>query len=66
MNAHPVPNIGPGGIRYRARWGSAVLLAALGLAVLFIAADWPRLIRLTLLPLWYLAGLGLFQAREKT
>ena len=61
-----IANIGPGGVRYRARWGGAMLLASLALAALFIAADWPRLIRLALLPPLYLAGLGLFQAKEKT
>ena len=66
MPVSPIPNIGPGGVRYRARWGSALLAAALVLGLLFVAADWPRLTRLAVLPLLYGAGLGLFQAKEKT
>jgi hypothetical protein len=41
-------------------------VASLLLAVLFIVADWPRLLRLVLLVPLYGAGLGIFQAKEKT
>lgn len=66
MASQPIPNIGPAGIRYRAKWGTALLAASLLLAFLFIVADWPRLLRLVLLVPLYGAGLGIFQAKEKT
>ncbi|HEX9895518.1 MAG TPA: hypothetical protein VGA78_16430 [Gemmatimonadales bacterium] len=66
QSKHPVSNIGPGGQRKRATWGAGSLAVAVGLAVVLIATDQPRLFRLILaVPLWG-AGLGLLQAKGKT
>ena len=61
-----VPNIGARGIRRRRIGGLVALASAVVLAGLLIVLDlsiWWRL--LVVLPLWA-AGLGLFQAKEKT
>jgi hypothetical protein len=61
-----VPNIGPRGQRQRLRFGAICLAIGIAGAVLLIASGAPRGARATLfLPLW-LAGLGYFQARDKT
>ena len=58
-------NIGPREVRKRRLMGIVALTAGVGLAflsVIFQAPRWSRL--LVFFPIW-LAGLGLFQAREK-
>jgi hypothetical protein len=60
------PNIGPRGQRRRLRFGLVALGAAVVLGVAVFALHAPRLSRAILfVPLW-LAGLGVFQARDKT
>lgn len=60
------PNIGPGEIRKRVRFGVLMLAAGLVLAAVMIAGGVERWWRVALfLPFW-LAALGYFQAREKT
>lgn len=59
-------NIGPKEQTKRRLLGIVFLLISVTIAVVFIAADVDRWWRLVLvIPLW-IAGLGLFQAREKT
>jgi hypothetical protein len=59
-------NIGPREIRKRRLMGIIALTIGVGLAFVLIIFEAPRLLRLVIfLPLW-IAGLGLFQAREKT
>ena len=60
------PNIGPRGQQRRLGVGVCALAASAVLAAMLFAFDAPRAWRLVVVaPLW-LAGLGLFQAREKT
>lgn len=61
-----IPNIGPGGRRRRFAGGMAALAVAAGVGGLLLLSDTPRAWRLSLLPLLWLAGLGVFQARAKT
>ncbi len=59
-------NIGPREVRKRRMMGIAALAAGVALAFALVALQAPRLSRLAVfLPIW-IAGLGLFQAREKT
>jgi hypothetical protein len=59
-------NIGPREQMKRRAMGIVFLIVGAGLAFLMIAYDAPRLFRAAVFfPLW-MAGLGLFQAREKT
>lgn len=59
-------NIGPREIRKRRLMGLVALTVGVGLAFLLVVLGAPRLLRLIVFfPLW-IAGLGFFQAREKT
>jgi hypothetical protein len=59
-------NIGPREIRKRRLMGIVALTVGVGAAFLLVVFEAPRLLRLIVfLPVW-IAGLGLFQAREKT
>jgi hypothetical protein len=61
-----IPNIGPRGQRQRTTFGLVPLGAALLLGIALVVAGAPRGLRVLLfVPLW-LAGLGVFQARDKT
>ncbi|HEY7194266.1 MAG TPA: hypothetical protein VH439_11040 [Gemmatimonadales bacterium] len=61
-----IPNIGPRGQRQRTTFGLVSLGAALLLGIALVVAGAPRGLRVLLfVPLW-LAGLGVFQARDKT
>lgn len=61
-----IANIGPRGQQQRMRLAVTSLAGALALGALLVAFGVPRLWRLTLfVPLW-IAGLGFFQARDKT
>ena len=61
-----VVNLGPREIRKRRLMGIVALTVGIGVAFLLIVFEAPRLSRAVIfLPLW-VAGLGLFQAREKT
>jgi len=59
-------NIGPRGVRRRARLGALSFAVAAGLFVVQIARDVPIPWTLALAPILWLAGLGVFQARGKT
>jgi hypothetical protein len=62
----PAINIGPREVRKRRLMGIISLAAGVGLAFLSVVMQTPRLLRLIVFfPIW-MAGLGLFQAREKT
>lgn len=59
-------NIGPREIRKRRLMGIVALTIGVALAFMLVVFQAPRLLRLLVfLPIW-IAGLGLFQAREKT
>jgi len=59
-------NIGPNEVRKRRLMGIVALAAGVGLAFLAVVLQAPRWSRLIVFfPIW-IAGLGLFQAREKT
>lgn len=59
-------NIGPREIRKRRLMGIVALTVGVGVAFSLVVFGAPRLLRLVIfLPVW-IAGLGLFQAREKT
>jgi hypothetical protein len=60
------PNIGPAGRRRRYRGGVVTFAVALAVATALVAAGVGRPWRLFLLPLFWAAALGVFQAREKT
>jgi len=61
-----IPNIGPRGQRQRLRFGLIALAAAVVCGAALLALHAPRFSRAILfLPLW-VAGLGVFQARDKT
>ncbi len=61
-----IANIGPRGQRRRMRLGITAFGVAGVLAVALVGLDAPRVARLgVVLPLW-IAGLGVFQARDKT
>ncbi|HYP54611.1 MAG TPA: hypothetical protein VEQ42_13760 [Pyrinomonadaceae bacterium] len=59
-------NIGPRERRKRRLMGIAALAAGAGLAFVLVAFGAPRLARLLLFVPFWLAGLGLFQAKEAT
>ena len=62
----PAINIGPREVRKRRLMGILALAAGSGLAFLSVVLETPRWLRLIVFfPIW-IAGLGLFQAREKT
>lgn len=59
-------NIGPREVRKRRLMGYVALAAGVGLAFLSVVLNTPRWSRvIVFFPVW-VAGLGLFQAREKT
>ena len=61
-----VINIGPREVRKRRLMGIVALTVGAGLAFGLIVFEAPRLLRLVIFfPVW-MAGLGFFQAREKT
>jgi hypothetical protein len=61
-----VVNLGTREIRKRRLMGIVALTVGVALAFALVVLQMPRLSRLVIfLPIW-LAGLGLFQAREKT
>jgi len=65
METPPV-NIGPKEVRKRRLIGIVALTVGVGLAFVLVVFEAPRLLRvLVIFPIW-MAGLGLFQAREKT
>lgn len=65
MDAPPV-NIGPKEVRKRRLMGIVALTVGVGLAFVLVVFEAPRWSRaLVFFPVW-MAGLGLFQAREKT
>jgi hypothetical protein len=62
----PIPNIGPRGQRRRFLTGVGFLLVSVAVFVWLIRTGKPPAYRaILLLPLWG-AGLGFFQAKEKT
>lgn len=62
----PVINIGPREVFKRRLMGIVALVAGVGLAFLVVVINAPRWSRLIVFfPIW-IAGLGFFQAREKT
>ena len=64
--ASRIRNIGPNGEQRRLRAAAIALAGAALLTIVLLAVGAPRAWRLGLfLPLW-LAGLGFFQARDKT
>jgi len=61
-----VINLGPREVRKRRLMGYVALAAGVGLAFLSVVLNTPRWSRvIVFFPVW-IAGLGLFQAREKT
>jgi hypothetical protein len=69
MNGPPptrTPNIGPRQIHRRLMGGWVALGVAIALLVLLLALDAPRWSRLVLFPPLWAAGLGFFQARDRT
>jgi hypothetical protein len=61
-----VINLGPREVRKRRLMGYVALAAGVGLAFLSVVMGTPRWTRvIVFFPVW-IAGLGLFQAREKT
>lgn len=64
--AASVINLGPREIRKRRLMGIVALTIGAGLAFVLYVFEAPRFVRLfVFFPVW-IAGLGLFQAREKT
>jgi hypothetical protein len=61
-----VPNIGPRGQQQRLRLGVIGLAIAGVLAAALLGFGAPRGWRLLLFVPWWIAGLGMFQARDKT
>jgi hypothetical protein len=62
----PAINLGPREIRKRRLMGIVALTVGVAAAFLLVVLGAPRLTRLIVFfPIW-IAGLGLFQAREKT
>ena len=64
--ASSLPNIGPLGVSRRRTGGLIALASGIVLASLLIALDLPLWSRLLVLVPFWAAGLGLFQASEKT
>ena len=66
MTETPAINIGPREIRKRRLMGIVALSVGVALCFGLVVFEAPRLLRLVVFfPIW-MAGLGLFQAREKT
>jgi len=61
-----LPNIGPVERRKRLRFGLVALAAGLVLAAVMVVLNLPPLLRLVLFPIFWVAGSGIFQSREKT
>jgi len=59
-------NIGAGGRRKRLMFGIVALAVGSVIAVLLVAVGAPRIWRLPLILVFYVAALGIFQARDKT
>ena len=62
----PAANIGPSGVRRRRRLGLLALGVGIAGAFALRLAGTPALSRVVLFPAYWGAGVGLFQAREKT
>jgi hypothetical protein len=61
-----VANIGAGGRRKRLMWGIVALGVGAVIGALLIMIGAPRIWRLPLFLVFYVAALGIFQARDKT
>jgi len=61
-----IANIGAGGRRKRLIFGIVALGVGAVIAVLLVAIGAPRIWRLPLILVFYVAALGVFQARDKT
>jgi uncharacterized membrane protein len=61
-----IANIGAGGRRKRLIFGIVALGVGAVIAVLLVAIGAPRIWRLPLILVFYVAALGIFQARDKT
>ena len=61
-----IANIGAGGRRKRLIFGLVALGVGAVIAVLLVAIGAPRIWRLPLILVFYVAALGIFQARDKT
>jgi len=61
-----IANIGAGGRRKRLVFGIVALAVGAVIATLLVAVDAPRIWRLPLFLVFYVAALGIFQARDKT
>jgi hypothetical protein len=61
-----VPNIGPEERRKRMRFGLVALCVGLAMAAALFASGVQRWWRLVLFPPFWVAGVGVFQARDKT
>jgi hypothetical protein len=61
-----VANIGAGGRRRRLIFGIVALGVGAVIAALLVAVGAPRVWRLPLIFVFYVAALGIFQARDKT
>jgi hypothetical protein len=61
-----VANIGAGGRRKRLMFGIVALGVGAVIAALLLAISAPRIWRIPLFFVFYVAALGIFQARDKT
>jgi uncharacterized membrane protein len=61
-----IANIGAGGRRKRLMFGIVALGVGAVIAALLVAIGAPRIWRLPLIFVFYVAALGVFQARDKT
>jgi MFS family permease len=61
-----IANIGARGRRKRLMFGIVALAVGAVIAALLVAIDAPRIWRLPLIVVFYVAALGFFQARDKT
>jgi hypothetical protein len=61
-----IANIGAGGRRQRLIFGLVALGVGAVIAVLLVAIAAPRIWRVPLFLVFYVAALGIFQARDKT
>lgn len=61
-----IANIGAGGRRKRLMFGVVALGVGVVIAALLVAVAAPRVWRLPLILVFYVAALGIFQARDKT
>jgi hypothetical protein len=66
MQPRPVANIGREGIARRRGIGLMALAVAVAAALALRLAGAPSWAGILLLPVYWAAGIGLFQAREKT